>query len=128
MQNFIKIFKTFHCFSGFEPRQHLGQSQMAFDDLLGYILSISMCMQNFISAIFTFSEVGARHELGTASTDVKYHFAISWALYLDHVNSNVYILAKFYQNISKSSKASFIFFFQNLKKSSTNPKCHLTIS
>ena len=32
-------------FSEFEPRQHLGQSQMTFDSLLGYILSISMRMQ-----------------------------------------------------------------------------------
>ena len=35
-------------FSEFEPRQRLGQSQMIFDNLLGYILSISMRMQNFI--------------------------------------------------------------------------------
>ena len=35
-------------FSEFEPRQPLGQSQMTFDNLLGYILSISMHMQNFI--------------------------------------------------------------------------------
>ena len=35
-------------FSEFEPRQRLGQSQMTFDNLLGYILSISMDMQNFI--------------------------------------------------------------------------------
>ena len=35
-------------FSEFEPRQRLGQSQMAFDNLLGYVLSISMRMQNFI--------------------------------------------------------------------------------
>ena len=35
-------------FSEFEPRQPLGRSQMTFDKLLGYILSISMHMQNFI--------------------------------------------------------------------------------
>ena len=35
-------------FSEFYPRQRLGQSQMTFDTLLGYILSISMRMQNFI--------------------------------------------------------------------------------
>ena len=33
-------------FSEFEPRQRLGQPQMTFDNLLGYILSISMRMQN----------------------------------------------------------------------------------
>ena len=35
-------------FSEFEPRQRLGQSQMTFGNLLGYILSISMRIQNFI--------------------------------------------------------------------------------
>ena len=35
-------------FSELEPRQRLGQSQMTFDNPLGYILSISMHMQNFI--------------------------------------------------------------------------------
>ena len=65
MQNLIKIFQTvyelstffdiFHeqagvkiTFSEFDPRQRLGQSQMTSDNLLGYILSISMRMQNFI--------------------------------------------------------------------------------
>ena len=33
-------------FSEFVPRQRLGQPQMTFDNLLGYILSISMRMQN----------------------------------------------------------------------------------
>ena len=40
-------------FSEFEPRQGLGQSQMTFDNLLGYILTISMCMQNFIKIFQT---------------------------------------------------------------------------
>ena len=40
-------------FSEFEPRQHLGQSQMTFDNPLGYILSISMRMQNFIKIFKT---------------------------------------------------------------------------
>ena len=35
-------------FSEFEPRQRLGQSQMTFDNPLGYILSISMHMRKFI--------------------------------------------------------------------------------
>ena len=35
-------------FSEFELRQRLGQSQMTFDNLLGYNLSISMRMQNLI--------------------------------------------------------------------------------
>ena len=40
-------------FSKFEPRQRLGQSQMIFDNLLGYILSISLRMQNFIKIFQT---------------------------------------------------------------------------
>ena len=36
-------------FSEFEPRQKLNQSQMSFNNFMGYILSISMCMQNFIT-------------------------------------------------------------------------------
>ena len=38
-------------FSEFEPRQR--QSQMVFDNLLGYILSISLRMQNFIKIFHT---------------------------------------------------------------------------
>ena len=40
-------------FSEFEPRQRLVQSQMTFDNLSGYILSISMRMQNFIKIFQT---------------------------------------------------------------------------
>ena len=61
-------------FSEFEPRQKFNQSQVSFDNLLGYILSISMCMQNFIIifnsvqeiaplSLITFSEFGARQSL-----------------------------------------------------------------
>ena len=49
-------------------------------------------------------------------------------LELDLVNINV--SAKFYQNIPNGLRVKFHFFFQNLSlgKTSTNPKCHLTIS
>ena len=40
-------------FSELEPRQRLGQSEMTFDNLLGYILSISMRMQTFIKVFQT---------------------------------------------------------------------------
>ena len=151
---------------------------MPFNNLIGFILSISMCMQNFITIFFTVQEIWLfllfqNLELGKASTGKKCQFAMSW---LDLVNINVY--AKVYQNISLSSrdKVIFIFFriwhsakprpminvilqfleldlvnisvsakfyqnilnglrvkfhcFQNLNlgKTSTNPKCHLTIS
>ena len=44
-------------FSIFKPRQCLNQSQMTFDNLLGYILSISMGMQNFIKILQTVYEL-----------------------------------------------------------------------
>ena len=40
-------------FSEFEPRQRLGQSQMTFDNLLGYILSISIFHEQAGVKIFT---------------------------------------------------------------------------
>ena len=51
----------------------------------------------------------------------------SQSLGLDLVNINVY--AKVYQNIPFSSRVNFHFFQNlNLGKTSTNHKCHLTIS
>ena len=90
MQNFIKIYQTVQgigpvsLFSEFEPRQNLGLSQISFDNLIGYTVSISMCTQNFITIIFTVLEIGPFSlfqdlELGKASTDKKCQFTISWA-------------------------------------------------
>ena len=56
-------------FSEFEHRQRLGQSQMTFDNLLGYILSISMRMQNlskyskWFKSYRHFSRTGRRQNL-----------------------------------------------------------------
>ena len=52
--------------------------------LMCYILSISMCMQTFITIFRSIQEIGPfslfqNLELGKASTDDKCHFAISWA-------------------------------------------------
>ena len=63
-------------FSEFEPRQKLNQSQMSFDNLMGFILSISMCMQNFITIFHSVQEIGPfplfrNLELGKTSTDEK---------------------------------------------------------
>ena len=71
-------------FSEFEPWQKPDQSQMSFDNLMGYILSISMCMQNFITIFHSVQEIAPlslfqNSELGEASTNEKCHFAISWA-------------------------------------------------
>ena len=62
-QMFIKIIplssrdRAIFTFSEFEPRQRLGQSQMIFDNPFGYILSISMSMQNFIKIFQTVYEL-----------------------------------------------------------------------
>ena len=81
MQHFIKIYQKgqgrgpVSHFSEFEPRQNLDLSQISFDGLIGYILSISMYrMQNFITTFFTVLEIGPFSlfqtlELGKASTD-----------------------------------------------------------
>ena len=62
LQMFIKIYQKVQeigpvsRFSEFEPRQNLYRSQMTFDKLLGYILSISICMQKFITTLGTTCE------------------------------------------------------------------------
>ena len=71
-------------FSEFEPRQKLNQSQMPFDNLVSYILSIPVYMQNFITIFYSVQEIAPLSlfqnlELGKASTNEKCHFAISWA-------------------------------------------------
>ena len=82
MQTFIKVYQEdqeigpVSRFSEFEPRQNLDQSQMSFDNLIGYIFSISMCVHNFIIIFFTVQEIGPfslfqNLELGKASTDKK---------------------------------------------------------
>ena len=44
--------------SEFEPRPNLDQPQMSFDCLMGYIMSISMCMQKFIKIFHSVQEIG----------------------------------------------------------------------
>ena len=71
--------------------------------------------------IFTFSEFGRLEKLRSMIN------VILQLLELDLININV--SAKFYQNIPNSLRVKF-HCFQNLNRSktSTNPKCHLTIS
>ena len=98
-------------FSEFKLQQKLNRSQMSFDNLMGYILSISICMQNFITIFHSVQEIAPfsllqNLKLGKALTDKKCHFAIAWA---NLVNINVY--AKVYQNILLSSRDRAIFTF-----------------
>ena len=88
---------------------------MSFDNLMGYIMSTSMCMQNFITIFHSVQEIGPfslfhNLELGKASTDEN---VISQSLGLDLVNINVY--AKVYQNIPLSSRDRAIFTFSEFE-------------
>ena len=116
----------FTFFSEFEPRQNLDQSQMTFDNLLGYILSIQICTRNFITIFHSVQEIGPfslfqNLELGKVSTDDKYHFAISWGLEL--VNINVY--AKVYQNIPNCLRVIDIFTNSPVTKFSQTVRCQM---
>ena len=119
-------------------------------------------MQNFITTFHSVQEIAPLSlfqdlELGKASTDEKYHFAISWARSCQFQRSHFQnlVLGKastddkchfaipwarsyqyqcvckilFYQNIPNGLRVKFHFFHNlNLGKTATNPKCHLTIS
>ena len=66
----------FHFFSEFEPRQNLHLSEISFDNLMGYILSVPMFMQNVITICHSVQEMGPfslfqNLELGKTSTDEK---------------------------------------------------------
>ena len=57
---------------------------MVFDNLMGYILSIPMCMQNFITIFHSVQEIGPfslfqNLNLGKTSTNPKCHLTISLA-------------------------------------------------
>ena len=90
MQKFIKIYQKVQgvgpvsLFSGFEPGQILDLSQISFDNLIGYILSIPMYMQNFITIFFTVLEIGpfsffSEFGAGQSLDRQKCQFTISWA-------------------------------------------------
>ena len=53
--NGLKV--KFYFFSEFEPRKNFDKSKMPFDYIMGYIMPISMCMQNFITTFLTVQEI-----------------------------------------------------------------------
>ena len=154
---------------------------MSFDNLMGYILSISICMQKFITLFHSIQEIAPFalfFRIWNSAKPRPMKNVISQSLRLDLVNINVYtkvyqniplssrdramftfqnlalgktsminvilqfleldlvninVSAKFYQNIPNGLRVKFHFFSefeprQNLDKTSTNPKCPLTIS
>ena len=136
LQDFIKLYQKVQGigpvspFSEFEPCQNPDLYQIPFDNLIGYILSIPMCMQNFIIIFFTDLEIGPYSlfqflELGKASTDKKCQFTISWAR-----SCQYQCLRKCLTKYSIQFKRKGHFhFFQNLAldKASTDNKCHFAI-
>ena len=133
MQNVIKIYQKVQriepvsLFSEFEPLQNLDLSQITFDNLIGCILSISMCMQNSITIFFTVLEIepfslSQNLELGKASTDKKCHFATSWARSCQYqcLRKNI----KIFHSFQEIGPFSLFQTFLALGKASTDDKCH----
>ena len=100
---------------------------------MSYIVSRSMCMQNFITIFHSVQEIRPfllfqNLELGKASTDEKYHFAITWA------RSCLYqclwrTLSKYSTQFKVQEIGPFSFFQTlTLGKASTGEKCHFAIS
>ena len=102
-------------FSDFEPRQNLDQSQMSFDYLMGYIMSLSMCMQNFITIFHSVQEIGpfSLFRIWSSAKPRPTKTVISQCLGLDLINIIVY--AKVYQNIPLSSRGRAIFTFSEFE-------------
>ena len=103
---------NFHFFSEFEPWQNLDQSQMSFDNLMGYILSLYQCVCKFHHniplstrdrAIFTFFRIWSSAKPRPMKND------ISQSLELDLDNISVYL--EVFQNIPLSSRDKAIFTF-----------------
>ena len=88
---------------------------MSFDYLMGYIMSISMCMQNFITIFHSVQEIGHFHffRIWSSAKPRPKKNVISQSLGLDLVNINVY--AKDYQNIPLSSRDRAIFTFSEFE-------------
>ena len=100
--------------SKFEPWQKLNQSQVPFDNLTGYILSISMCTQNFITIFDSVQEIGPFSLFIWSSAKPRpMKNVISQSLGLDLVNINDY--TKVYQNYPLSSRDRAIFTFSEFE-------------
>ena len=104
---------------------------MSFDYLIGYITSISMCMQNFITIFHSVQEIGPIslfQNLGLDKASTVEKNVISQSLGLDLVNINVY--AKVIKIFHSVQEIGLFSLFQNfaLGDDSTNDKCHFATS
>ena len=88
---------------------------MSFDYLMGYIMSISMRMQNFITIFHSVQEIGHFHffRIWSSAKPRPMKNVISQSLGLDLVNINVY--AKVYPNIPLSPRDRAIFTFSEFE-------------
>ena len=107
----------FHFFQNLILGKTTTTSQMSFDNLVGYILSEPMCMQNFITFFHSFQEIGL-----FSPTNPKCHLTISWATSCQYqcVCKNFITVFHSVQEIGPFS------LFQNLErgKTSTDVKCN----
>ena len=83
-------------------------SQISFNNLIGYILSISICMQNFIIVFFSVHFF----RIWSSAKPRPIKNVISQSLGLDLVN--VKLSAKFYQNIPNGLIVNLHFFNINI--------------
>ena len=104
---------------------------MSSDYLMDDIMSISMCMQNFITIFHSVQEIGPfsffqNLDLGKAASDEKCHFAISGARSCQYSM----FTQKFIKIFHSVQKIGLFSFLQNLAvgKASTNYKCRFAIS
>ena len=134
IQNFITIFFTvleigpFSLFQNLELGKASTDKNVSSQSLGLYLVNINVYAKVYQNiplssrdrAIFTFSKFGTRQPRPMINVILQF-------LGLDLFN--IKVSAKFYQNISNGLIVNFHFFQNlNLGKTSTNPKCHLTIS
>ena len=103
---------------------------MSFDYLVGYIMSISMYMQNFITIFHSVQEIGPFSlfsEFGARQSLDRWKNVISQSLGLDLVNINFF--AKVYKNIPLSSRdrAIFTFFFRIWRSAKPRPMINVIL-
>ena len=131
MQNFITIFHSVQEMGPFSLFQNLAHGKASTDEKCHFTISLArycqyQCFQNIPlssrdRAIFSFFRIW-RSAKPRPIISVIFQF-LGLGLF------NINVSAKFYQNISNGLKVKFHFFQNlNLGKTSTNPKCHLTIS
>ena len=99
---------------------------MSFDYLMGYIMSISICMQNSITIFHSVQQLGpfSLFQNSALAKPRPMINVISQSLGQDVVNINAY--AKFYQNIPNGLRVTDIFHEQAGDKIFTN--CPMTKS